>query len=322
MAIHKSISVIIPVKNGADTLERCLKSIRLQTLFQQTEVIVLDSCSTDNSVDIAKAFGATIVNIPAGTFNHGMTRNTALQYARGFFLYFTVQDAFLAENNQLEKMLLHFTDPTVMGITGMQAVPHEKDKNPVLWFKRFSKPTVVYTQMIPHTLNQLSSNNQFDLIKEWDNVNAMYRREALESVPFAKVDFAEDKLWAKEALQNGMKIGFDPSLLVYHYHHATFKYTFKLEYTVNYHFKKYFGILPAWPSFIKLFTSNIYQLYKKKELSFYEKMYWSLHNFLRLAAYACSNILFLINGKLLSEAALEKSYHFFCNKIPQGLSKK
>jgi rhamnosyltransferase len=89
------ISVIIPVKNGVATLERCLQSIADQTIANNTEIIILNSMSTDNSMDIARKFNARIIDIPEGTFDHGLTRNIGVQQASGEFVYLTVQDAWM-----------------------------------------------------------------------------------------------------------------------------------------------------------------------------------------------------------------------------------
>lgn len=315
------ISVIIPVKNGDQTLGDCLASIKEQTIAENIEIIILDSYSNDKSLEIAQQFNAKIINIPSGSFNHGLTRNEGIKYASGQLLYFTVQDARLAERNQLEKMAAHFEDKEIMAITGAQAVPHDLNKNPALWFIRYSKPQTVFKHLSPGTYRQLSFQKQFEMTSEWDDVNAMYRRQALEQIPFTETDFAEDKLWAKDALIAGMKIGFDPSLLVYHYHHSTFVYTFKLEFTVNYHYFLYFNVYPRWPAFFKPALSSIYQVWKKSELKMMAKIYWSFHNFFRILGYAVSNIAFLVFGKFFGKNALEKSYNFFCKKIPQGTVK-
>lgn len=316
-----SITVIIPVKNGEDTLVKCLNSIRQQTIGNDIEILILDSCSIDNSVQIAKDFGASVYNIPHGKFNHGLTRNEGVKYAKGEFIYFTVQDAYLPEKNQLEQMVAHFKDSQLMAVTGLQVVPHDKDKNPALWFRRFSKPGLVIKEITLARYQTLNNKEKYALTQEWDDVNAMYRKSALLLNPFEDTQFAEDKLWARSALLKGMKIAFDSSLIVYHYHHSTFSYSFNLQYTVNYYIYKHFHFYPAFPVFFKTYFNNIYQLWKNHLLSIKEKIYWSIHNFFRLSGYTISTILFIIIGKCFGNDTLDKSYNFFCKRVPQGKSK-
>src|SRR6516164_6864005 len=56
MSARLPISVIVPVRNEARNLRRCL-----QALQDFGEVCVIDSQSTDETVEIARAFGAQVV---------------------------------------------------------------------------------------------------------------------------------------------------------------------------------------------------------------------------------------------------------------------
>ena len=49
------VSVIVPTLNSAETLERCLKSIKSQS-YKNLEIIVVDNYSTDSTPDIAKKY--------------------------------------------------------------------------------------------------------------------------------------------------------------------------------------------------------------------------------------------------------------------------
>ncbi|MEO5966665.1 MAG: glycosyltransferase family A protein, partial [Ferruginibacter sp.] len=161
--IKPEISVIIPVRNGSQTLERCLTSIRSQTI-QNIEIIILDSMSTDNSRQIADLFNVIIIDIPPGTFNHGLTRNIGTTVASANFLFFTVQDAWLSENNILERMLEHFSDKQVMGVVGHQAIPWgDSDKNPAYWFKRYSEPKIHERFFSDNSFQKLSKKERFKL---------------------------------------------------------------------------------------------------------------------------------------------------------------
>ena len=307
------ISVIIPVKNGAATLRNCLESIRGQNI-EDFEIIVLDSMSTDNSLKIAQEFQAKVINIQEGTFNHGLTRNLGTESASGNLLYFTVQDAWLSENTMLEKMAAHFIDEQVMAVVGHQAIPWgHLDKNPAYWFKRFTQPEVEKRHFPNNTFKQLSDGEQFQN-SSWDNVNAMYRRTAVIKVPFRTTNYSEDWIWANDALHNGMMLLRDPSLVVYHYHHMTFKYVYKASFIVYYNFLIFFKhnqkILWSPVNFLKAG----YIILKRKEVKFSNKIYWILHNASGNLAYFISSInINILNNRLKNEHFLKLS-----EKLPQG----
>lgn len=312
------ISVVIPVKNGAATLGRCLKSLRDQTIGNCIEIIVLDSMSTDDSREIAARFNTEIVSITAGTFNHGLTRNIGVHKAVADLVYFTVQDAWIAETDMLERMAAHFDLADVMGAVGHQAVPHEKDKNPVLWRKTFSKPVPLLKRLNhPEGLNSMKAGEQRRLIA-WDNVVAMYRKTALLQLPFKQTEFAEDWIWSHQALLKGWALKYDPSLVVYHYHHGTFAYTFRVHYTINYHFYRYFHFLPSVPAIIRPVAERSYHLVKNRRLSIKEKLFWILHNVGILTATKLSVLNFLLRLKFGGMKEVEKGLQRYCGKIPQG----
>lgn len=315
------VSIIIPVKNGGATLKKCLIAVKQQTIAHASEIIVLDSMSTDNSREIAENFGARIIFISAGTFNHGLTRNIGVQEAMGELVYFTVQDAYLAEDDQLERMAAHFEDEEIQSVTGIQGIPADVDKNPAAWFKRFSLPIPEVRHFNKGEFEQFSNTKQLEL-SNWDNVNTMYRRTALLSLPFCKADFGEDALWAKSALGRGWKLIRDASLLVYHYHHNSFVYSFRIAYVLNYTLWKEFNVLPKYPSFFLPFTKKIYTVVRRKELSVASKVKWVFHNLFSLGGYYLSAITFKVAYLIGKDHFLDSLYKRLCLRIPQGFQNK
>ena len=315
------VSVVIPVKNGAETLESCLQSLRTQTIGDELEIIVLDSMSSDGSREIAKAYNAVVISIADGTFNHGLTRNLALDYANSEYLYFTVQDARVAEPEMLQNMLQHFEDAAVMGVVGHQAVAHERDKNPLLWFKRFSKPAVTKRKVEDaEVFKSLSVHRQQELVA-WDNVVAMYRRTALKVQPFVATEFAEDWIWSKQALIRGWTLVHDPALVTWHYHHRDYSYSFKVAYAVNYHFLTLLHYRPNIPSLVIPILKATYHIFKNPLLTLREKCYWTKHNYVGLMGNYMSHLNFLVRLRVGGQQAVARGYQQYCKSIPQGKQK-
>ena len=310
-----TLTVIIPVKNGAQTLDKCLQKIRTQTL-PDIEIIVLDSMSTDGSREIALKQHAKVIDVPAGTFNHGLTRNLGVQHASAGLIYFTVQDAWIAEEDMLQKMVNHFEDAAVQSVTGMQATPHEADKNPVKWFKRFTPPIAEERVFKAGEFKNLTPEKQL-LLSRWDNVNAMYRKQALMQQPFAATGLAEDIIWAQQALQKGWKMVNDSSLLVYHYHHHGFGYTFKISYAEYNIVNSQFSLLPPFPPALSFFKS-LNTLAKNKSVPLIKKGYWAFHNAGIFSAQLLAVITFRLARFAGGQKLVDKGLHFFCAETPQG----
>ena len=312
-----NISIIIPVKNGAATLKKCLDAIQQQQYDGIIETLVLDSASIDNSVEIALQHGARVIHIPPEEFNHGLTRNVGITNATGELVYFTVQDAWLADVNNLQIMADHFKDIEVQSVTGMQAIPHDVDKNPALWFKRSSEPFFETFHFDAGTFSKLTGNKQLSFCR-WDNVNSMYRKTALLSLPFSETNLSEDIIWAKQALEIGFKIIKDPALVVYHYHHQTFVYNFKVNYSVFYADKKIFGVLPNYSKVVLPLVRRFKTIIINRQISMWSKPLWILHNVGMYAAHVIAVTIFRTSFFLGNQTLLDRSLKYFCKQVPQG----
>jgi len=96
------LSAVLIVKNESERLEACLKSIRPAT----DEIIVVDTGSTDNSMSIAKACGARVIQ-EEWRNNFAEARNRAIKEATGrFIIWFDADDILPAESIPPLKTLL------------------------------------------------------------------------------------------------------------------------------------------------------------------------------------------------------------------------
>lgn len=85
------VSFVIPVKNDAARLDRCLASIRANDYpADRVEIVVADNGSTDASAEVARSRQATVLSLPG--IRLGALRNTAAKAARGEVLAFVDAD--------------------------------------------------------------------------------------------------------------------------------------------------------------------------------------------------------------------------------------
>jgi glycosyltransferase involved in cell wall biosynthesis len=90
------ISLIIPNRNGAVTLARCLQAA-LASRYPRFEVIVVDDASTDDSVALIRRYPCRLARLE----RHGgaaRARNAGAAHARGQILFFTDADCLLEED--------------------------------------------------------------------------------------------------------------------------------------------------------------------------------------------------------------------------------
>jgi GT2 family glycosyltransferase len=85
------LSFVIPVRDDAARLARCLESIHAGTPpGTNVEIVVADNGSTDNSADVARQAGATVLDLPG--MRLGELRNRAAQSSRGDVIAFVDAD--------------------------------------------------------------------------------------------------------------------------------------------------------------------------------------------------------------------------------------
>jgi len=84
------VSFIIPVRNDAARLQRCLGSIERNRAAGLAEIVVVDNGSTDDSVAVARAAGAHLIVVPEGPV--AQLRNDGSSAARGDLLAFVDAD--------------------------------------------------------------------------------------------------------------------------------------------------------------------------------------------------------------------------------------
>ena len=94
------VSVIVPIYNVENYLEKCLEQLAKQTL-KDIEVIMVDDGSTDNSSEIAKRYEEKYSHFKLVRKTNGglsSARNFGMKYAMGKYLYFCDSDDYIFDN--------------------------------------------------------------------------------------------------------------------------------------------------------------------------------------------------------------------------------
>ena len=102
-----SISIIIAVYNGENTLQRCFDAINRQT-YSHRELIVIDGGSTDKTIEILNA-NDKCIDYWESMADRGISHawNKGLERTQGEWIIFLGADDFLADNHVLERACKH-----------------------------------------------------------------------------------------------------------------------------------------------------------------------------------------------------------------------
>lgn len=317
------ISVVIPVRNEAAKIKACIEGILSQTV-PVAEIIVVDSGSTDGTLDVLRSYQKiNLVQIPGSQFNHGETRNVGVRQAAGEFVLLTVGDATAYDKFWIQNLLDGFDGPEVAGVCGQQVCPHDPDKNPLNWYRPVGPRTKQKYHFPNGAFNGLSAYEKMRACG-WDDVTAMYRRRVLQEIPFRFTSFAEDAIWAKEALTAGHAIVYNSAARVYHYHNEDGDFAFKRMLTTFYMRYRHFGfVYPKGEGkrAYRTLLSHYKQIFTAENLSLKEKFAWVKYNKVYDAAVAKAHHTFM-EALEQGEEQLDKVHEKYCGKPPVPLKQK
>lgn len=220
--------VIIPVYNPDNKFIELLKSIKSQTM-KNVSILIIDSGDSETFYhEQLIGMNAEVKKIDALTFNHGGTRQKAMEksFDVDIFIFFT-QDAILANSTALENIINVFDNPIVGCAFGRQ-LPH-KDANVLSAHARFfNYPSQSYVRSFEskakYGLKTVFISNSF----------AAYRYVAVKDVGGFPTDtiLSEDMYLAAKMILKKWNIAYVAEAKVYHSHN----------YNIIQEFKRYFDI--------------------------------------------------------------------------------
>jgi hypothetical protein len=156
-----AISFVIPVRNDAVRLGRCLEAIRANRTPARIDVIVADNGSDDDSADVAASAGAAVVSVPGASVAH--LRNVAAASTAGALVAFVDADH-LIDSGWVSSALAVFSDRNIAAAGAPYSASAEAN-----WVQR------AYDRFRPMTIGQRDA--------EWlGSGNLIVRREVFESI--------------------------------------------------------------------------------------------------------------------------------------------
>jgi GT2 family glycosyltransferase len=209
-------SIIIPTKNNADILERCLKSIRnLDYPTDEIEVVIVDGHSTDNTVEIARKYECKVVYEDVGTI--GGARNIGVKHSRGDYIVFTDADC-VVDKDWLKNLVKEFKDEKVASVGGPNITPEDDTE--------FAKCVGEVLKLLSSTGARYAfSADRVLEIYHNPTCNSAYRKSIFQEVEGfnPKLVTCDDEELDYKIRKKGYKILFTPYARVYHYRRPTWK---------------------------------------------------------------------------------------------------
>lgn len=224
---NAKVALIIPTRNAAEFLKHSLPALKSQTLKPDT-FLVIDSESSDNTAAAFEEIGATVVGIPARTFNHGGTRRKASEMVDADVIIYMTQDAILASPDSLYNLAHAILNNPDVGCAYGRQLPTFGAGLLGAHGRHFNYPSTSLDKRMLDAPN-LGIKTCFS-----SDSYAAYRKVALEQIGGFPRDVigSEDTYVAGQMLIKGWTVRYEATATVYHSH----------DYSVWGEFKRYFDI--------------------------------------------------------------------------------
>lgn len=196
------VSFVIRTKNEEKFIGKVLQSLQKQT-FKNFEIIIVDSGSTDKTLEIIKKFPVRLIEIKPEEYNPSYSLNLGITKAKGKYIGIISGHSVPISRTWLEDGLAGFKNHKIAGITGHYT----------------SKSIGYFCQDLGRILLKLERKQREAFCPWMTNTNSIIRKELWKEYPFdEKLSGCEDYDWACEMLARGYNIVKDPKFSVFHSH--------------------------------------------------------------------------------------------------------
>jgi rhamnosyltransferase len=201
----RDVGVVIRTLDECALIGRCLETLAAQRGDFDLDVLVVDSGSTDATVEIARAHGARIINLAPGSFDYSKSLNLGIREVAGAVVLSLSAHAIPVDEGWLEAVTAPFERPEVAGVSTRQVpwagAPWQEVKR------------------LAHTFGDeprtYSSDDSEGVL--FSNAASAIRRSVWQEHPFT-LPAVEDLEWAQRVVALGWSVVYEPRTAVYHSH--------------------------------------------------------------------------------------------------------
>ncbi len=221
---NKSISVIVLTLNAKNTIEKIIKKID----FYKFKVIIIDSSSDDNTIEICAKYNCKIEVIKRSDFNHGATREYARKLSNSEIVVFMTHDAIPSNQEVIDKLIKPIKD-RIVSVSYARQIPNKRSG--ILE----SFPRMYNYNNISH-IRSIKDKEKYGVYTFFcSNSCAAWSNSALDEIGgFKNTLTNEDYFACAELLINGYKVAYVSEAVVTHSHKYTLLQEFQRMFDTGY----------------------------------------------------------------------------------------
>ncbi|HEX5165045.1 MAG TPA: glycosyltransferase family A protein [Thermomicrobiales bacterium] len=200
-----TVSLVIRCFNEEAHLGRLLRGVARQTR-RPDQIVIVDSGSTDSTLEIAAAFDTEIHHVDPARFSFGRSLNIGCRASKGDLIVIASAHVYPLYDSWLAELTAPFDDREVVLSYGRQEGGSDTRYSEKRVMARWFPPTSAARQDHPFC----------------NNANAAVRRSAWEQQPYdEELTGLEDLDWAKRQMDAGRAIAYVATAPVVHAHDET-----------------------------------------------------------------------------------------------------
>jgi len=198
-------AVVVRCFNEERHIGRLLDGILQQTVSER-QIVVVDSGSTDGTLDVVSRYPALVIHVTPEEFSFGGALNRGCAATSAEVIVVASAHVYPVYHDWLEELLAPFADLAVGLVYGKQRgderTKYSERQIFATWFGDRPNP---------------AQDHPF-----CNNANAAVRRAAWERLPYDEtLTGLEDIAWAREAMALGYRVVYEPAAEVVHVHEET-----------------------------------------------------------------------------------------------------
>ena len=244
------VSFIIRTLNEADALTQVLRRINsLEDDFEK-EVIIVDSGSTDNNLEIAEAHSVVVINISPQDWSWGKALNLGIGRCEGDYIAVISGHCFITKRDFLVQGISLLNKSQMAAVYGRQL--------PIPYMDPFEE----YELHMCYPNRDLVTMDFRTLIRGKgvgiSNACCILKKDVWARVKYDEtVESLEDAIWAFDVARTGQELAYSNRLSVFHSH------PFDLEYVYRKWYWRTYESLDFYENFIKKYVNKFKVILKR-----------------------------------------------------------
>ncbi|MEA3364383.1 MAG: glycosyltransferase [Candidatus Hydrogenedentes bacterium] len=204
---HYDVTITWLTRNAGAILDRALDAVATQETERSVALLVLDSGSTDGTIECLEKHGARIIAIEPETFDFGTARDRAFEETASPIVVNLSQDAVPAHTRWLENLLAPLDDKGVAASCGRSVPDPERPERQFPWERN---------GYFYFTAEMRKFRERYG--QGFSNANSAIKRAVWEKLRFGPQPIGEDFKFQTKLHAAGYRIAFPDDAPVLHHH--------------------------------------------------------------------------------------------------------